>query len=134
MPYSEETLGGDEKLLAPARVRSDAVRKGIGRDMEAARLKALGWDLIDIAVALRMDDPDDPQKSCDRVAAGIKRAMAAAVRFSYDEHRYMDLAGLEELERRLWQMLADKQVLVSNGRIIYGKDNDPMDDSRMKLE
>lgn len=130
MPYGDID---DEKLLAPARAPYMTTRKGIGRDMEAARLKALGWHLADIAVAIGVDDPEDPQKSCDRAAAAIKRAMAAAVRFSHDEYRYMDLSGLEELESRLWQMLADKHVLVNQGRIIYMNDQ-AMDDARLKLE
>jgi hypothetical protein len=130
MPYGPVE---DEKLLAPARAPYMTTRKGIGRDMEAARLKALGWSLPDIAVAIGVDDPQDPQKSSDRAAAAVKRAMAAAVRFSHEEYRLMDLAGLEELESRLWQMLADKHVLVQQGRIIY-QDSLPLEDARLKLE
>jgi hypothetical protein len=130
MPYGPIE---DEKLLSPARVPHVALRKGIGRDMEAARLKALGWSLPDIAVAIGVDDPEDPQKSSDRAAAAIKRAMAAAVRFSHEEYRLMDLAGLEELESRLWQMLAEQHVVVNQGRIIYLNDQ-PLDDARLKMD
>lgn len=133
MPYGDETLS-DENTLAPAVSRFRTRARGIGRDMEAARLKALGWDILDIAQAIGVATPDDPQKSAARAMAAIKRAMAAAVRFSKDELRYLDLAGLEELERRLWQMLADKHVLVSNGRIIYGEGGASVDDTRLKIE
>lgn len=135
MPYEYDPARlTDEVTLAPTGSRTEqSSGRNLKKDMEAARLKALGWDVLDIAEALNIHTPDDPVRSQQRVMAAVKRAMAAAVRFSKDEYRYLDLAGLEEMERRCWQMLADKHVLVNNGRIIYGGDG-PLDDSRLKLE
>ncbi len=118
----------DEILLPlPASARS-VKRRGAGRDNEAARLKALGWSLQEIADHLDLNH--DPA----RAGAAIRRALANTVRIARDEQRLLELAGLDELERACWIELQARHVLVSNGRIIRGDDEEPLEDDRFVLE
>lgn len=102
------------------------------RDAKAARLKALGWSLPDIAKHLHLDRPN-PENAEARAAAAIRRAMARAVRFAGDEERHLQLQSLDELELRLWKLLDNGTVLVQQGRIIE-IDGVPLDDHRFGLE
>lgn len=102
------------------------------RDAEAARLKALGWDILDIAKHLGLDQPN-PENAIIRTVAAIRRAMARAVRFAGDEERHLQLQSLDELELRLWKLLDNGTVLVQQGRIIE-MDGIALDDHRFALE
>lgn len=119
-------------IAVPASRRKDGGMWKGERDAEAARLKALGWALPDIARHLGLDHPH-PENAIERTAAAIRRAMARAVRFAGDEERHLQLQSLDELELRLWKLLDGKMVLVQQGRIIT-KDGVPLDDSRFELE
>lgn len=123
-----------ETLLIPVpstRKKDGTMWKG-ERDAEAARLKALGWSISDIAKHLGLDQPN-PEHAMARTAAAIRRAMARAVRFAGDEERHLQLQSLDEMELRLWQLLDEGMILVQQGRIIMA-DNMPMDDKRFNLE
>jgi DNA-binding transcriptional MerR regulator len=130
----DSITGPDNVFLLPVPgVRySSQLKKGRARDAEAARLKALGWSLAEIAEKLNLVG-DEPDHAEDRAAAAIKRAMASAVRFARDERRLLELEGLDELELRLWKLLDERQVLVQHGRIIE-VDGVPLDDNRFALE
>jgi hypothetical protein len=119
-------------LPLPGVIAQSVLKKGRARDAEAARLKALGWGLYEIAERLDLVG-DEPQHAEDRAAAAIKRAMATATRFARDERRILELQGLDELEFRLWKLLDQRQVLVQHGRIIE-VDGVPLDDNRFALE
>lgn len=110
-------------------------KKGRVRDVEAARLKALGWSLLDIAKRLGLGDETDPDRAEARVAAAIKRAMADAVRFARDEARQLELLALDELELRLWRLLDEHPALVQHGKIVLNPETqEPMEDLRFILE
>jgi hypothetical protein len=113
------------------RKKDGAMWKG-ERDAEAARLKALGWSISEIAKHLGLDQPN-PEHATARTAAAIRRAMARAVRFAGDEERHLQLQSLDEMELRLWQLLDEGIVLVQQGRIIVD-DQGPLDDKRFNLE
>lgn len=126
----------DNVYLLPVpnpRAHSSIFKKGRIRDVEAARLKALGWPLMDIAKRLQLGDESDVEKAEQRTAAAIKRAMADAVRFARDEDRFLELLGLDELELRLWQLLEKSVYLVNHGKIMFYGD-EPMADYRFELE
>lgn len=117
----------DEILLPlPAPGRSGKLR-GATRDAAAARLRALGWSLPEIAERLDLGDSA-------RAAAAIRRALANTVRVARDEQRVLELDGLAELERALWRELQQQHILVSNGRIIRDDFEIPVNDDRMTLE
>lgn len=119
-------------IAVPSTRRKDGTMWKGERDAEAARLKALGWSILDIAKHLGLDQPN-PENAMERTAAAIRRAMARATRFAGDEERHLQLQSLDELELRLWTLLENKMVLVQQGRIIT-KDGVPLDDSRFELE
>lgn len=129
-------MSGDaemETLLIPVPASRGNGRMWKGeRDAEAARLKALGWSLAEIAKHLHLDEPE-PENGEVRAAAAIRRAMARAVRFAGDEERHLQLQSLDELELRLWTLLDNGMVLVSQGRIMT-MDGHPLDDKRFELE
>jgi hypothetical protein len=131
MPDEDE--GEMQTFLIPVPAsRKDGKLWGGERDAEAARLKALGWSLPDIAKQLGLDHPN-PENAIVRTAAAIRRAMARAVRFAGDEERHLQLQSLDELELRLWKLLDNGTVLVQQGRIIE-IDGVPLDDHRFGLE
>lgn len=99
---------------------------GAQRDMQAAKLVALGWDPQEIAETLGYASDRDAINAA-------RRAMADAVRFARDEQRYMELRGLNEIEVRLWKLLDTEVVLVQHGRMVI-LDGIPMADHRFQLE
>jgi hypothetical protein len=101
--------------------------RGSARDAAAARLRALGWSLPEISSHLGFTNHD-------QAAAAIRRALATTVRVARDEQRLLELDGLLELERALWRELQSSHILVSNGRIIRGDDEQPLEDDRFALE
>lgn len=132
-----ESTGPDNLLLLPLPgvFIHPVDRKGRARDIEAARLKALGWPLMDIAKRLNLGDDSDPDRAEQRVAAAIKRAMADAVRFARDEARQLELIALDELELRLWKLLDAHPALVQHGKImLHPESQEPMEDFRFALE
>lgn len=122
-----DTLEGDEAYLLPLPI-GPVDKKGRARDAEAARLKAIGWTLQQIADELNLGG--DPE----RAAAAIKRAMTRAVRFATDEERALELQSYDELEAIAWRQLQANHVLVQNGRIIRADDGAPLEDNRFVLE
>lgn len=122
------TAYSDDQLL-PQPTRSKLLTKSRDRDNEAMRLRALGWSLEDICK--RLNFGDDPR----RAAAAIKRAMLLTARFAIEEHRIIELAGLDELEAAVWREMQSRHVLVSNGRVMHDPDTDlPLTDDRFILE
>jgi hypothetical protein len=95
--------------------------KGIGRDREAARLKAVGWTMDEITAHLRYED----EAAC---GAGIKRAIAIMARFGNDEHRLMELQSLDQLEWEAWELMRKRHVMISHGKIIRDDLGNPMAD------
>lgn len=114
-------------LLPMPKPGATFTKRSRDRDAEAARLKALGWSLDDIAVQLNMDD-------AEMAAKAIRRALAAVVRFAGDEMRLMEAQSLEELEAQAWRTLRSQKVMVSNGRVVYDETGEPVVDDRYVLE
>lgn len=127
--------GEDERLLMPLPI-GPVEGYGRTRDSEAARLKALGWSLEQIAEHLELwhggKKVNGP--SPDRAAASIKRAMARAVRFATDETRALELQSYDELEAICWRELQANPRLVQQGRIIVDEEGLPVPDKRLLME
>jgi hypothetical protein len=124
----------DEYLLPIAPTPNHGKHRGRWRDAEAARLKALGWTLEDIAHELKLDEPIK-ENGPARVVAAIKRAMGEMARFAGDEMRLMELRSLDELEWVAWQALRKTHVVVSQGRVVlHDETGEPVEDDRFILE
>lgn len=123
----------EEYLIAVADPSKGFKLKGRWRDAEAARLKATGMTLEQIAKELGLDT--NPENGPQRAAAAIKRAMGEMARFANDEMRMMELRSLDELEWIAWQTLRKSHVVVSQGRVVlHDETGDPVEDDRFVLE
>jgi hypothetical protein len=103
------------------------------RDREAARLKAIGHDLEEIAEMLELRDSTTGEFDPRRAAKAVQRGLTAVYRFTTDETRLQELQSLDEMERHLWQSLRRKHVLVQQGRVIM-VEGQVVEDERFVLE
>lgn len=121
----------DDSLLAPVDPRR--IQKGAGVRAEAARLKAVGWPAEDIAEHFGWYDPDGTP-DVNRVFTAIRTHLASIYRFTADEAKVLELESLDQVEYRLWNLLKDEHVVISQGRIVRHEDGTPVADSRFVLE
>lgn len=104
------------------------------RDREAARLKATGHTLEEIAEILDLRDHDHPDEFDVRWAArAVQRGLAAVYRFTTDEIKIQELDSLDAMEHHLWQQLRKEHVLVQQGRVIM-IEGQMVQDERFVLE
>lgn len=130
-----EPEGDPEQFLVAVADPSKGFKlKGRWRDAEAARLKATGMTLEQIAAELGLDSPN-PENGPSRVAAAIKRAMGEMARFANDEMRLMELRSLDELEWLAWQAIRKSPAIVSQGHVVIDDATGlPVTDDRFTLE
>jgi hypothetical protein len=103
------------------------------RDREAARLKAIGHSLEEIAEQLKLTDSLTGEFDPRRAAKAVQRGLMTVYRFSVDEQRLAELQSLDEMERHLWQSLRREHVLVQQGRVIM-IEGQVVQDERFVLE
>ncbi len=103
------------------------------RDREAARLKAIGHSLEEIAELLNLTDSYSGEYDPRRAAKAVQRGLLAVTRFSVDEMRLTELQSLDEMESHLWQQLRKEHVLVQQGRVIM-VEGQVVEDERFVLE
>ena len=103
------------------------------RDREAARLKAVGHTLEEIAELLSLNDSRSGEPDPRRAAKAVQRGLSAVYKFTVDEMRLAELQSLDEMEAHLWQGLRREHVLVQQGRVIMS-DGAPVQDERFVLE
>lgn len=87
-------------------------------DREAARLKAVGHTLDEIAETLQLRDAITGQYDPRRAAKAVQRGLTAVYRLTVDEMRLQELQSLDEMEAHLWSQLRKEHVLVQQGRVI----------------
>jgi hypothetical protein len=143
MPSSRQGYMSDELLPAPFEGDDDffpeqepeehSSRFSWRRDREAARLKAVGHDLEEIAQLLQLNDPQTGEPDARRAAKAIQRGLTAVYRFTTDEMRLQELQSLDEMERHLWECLRREHVLVQQGRVIM-IEGQVIQDERFVLE
>lgn len=121
----------DDDLLRP--VNPSRIQRGAGVRAEAARLKAVGWPLEDIAVHYGWYDPDGSPDT-NRVTTAIRTHLSSIYRFTADEARIVELESVDQVEYRLWKLLEEEHVVISQGRIVRDEHGDPVPDSRFVLE
>lgn len=88
------------------------------RDREAARLRAVGHSLDEIAEMLQLRDAITGQFDSRRAAKAVQRGLTAVYRLNVDEMRLQELQSLDEMEHHLWGQLRKEHVLVQQGRVI----------------
>lgn len=103
------------------------------RDREAARLKAIGHSLEEIAEMLNLKDSLTGEYDPRRAASAVRHGLHAVVKFSSDEMRLQELESLDAMEQHLWQQLRREHVLVQQGRVIM-IEGQTVKDERFVLE
>lgn len=103
------------------------------RDREAARLKAIGHSLEEIAEQLNLTDSITGEFDPRRAAKAVQRGLTAVYRFSIDEMKLQELQSLDEMEKHLWDQLRREHVLVQQGRVIM-IEGQVVQDERFVLE
>jgi hypothetical protein len=123
----------DDSSLLPL-ADPDRIRKGAGVRAEAARLKALGHPLEDIAEHFSWFT-DDGVPDTSRVATAIRAHLASLYRFTVDEMKVIELQSLDELEYRLWKLLEGDHYVISQGQVVIDKmTQQRVQDNRFILE
>lgn len=87
-------------------------------DREAARLRAIGHSLDEVAEMMNLRDPGTGIPDARLAAKSIQRGLTAVYKFTVDEMRLQELQSLDEMERHLWGQLRKEHVLVQQGRVI----------------
>lgn len=121
----------DESLLPmpdPAKVR-----RGKDVNAEATRLKAVGVPIEEIAERFGWTDADGNPDTA-RVSGAIRTNLAGMYRFVNDETRMVELRSLDELEYRLWRLLEERHVVISQGRVVRDEHGEAVADRRFELE
>jgi hypothetical protein len=124
---------GDDDFFPDQEPEGHPSRFSWRRDREAARLKAVGHDLEEIAQLLQLLDPQTGEPDARRAAKAIQRGLTAVYRFTTDEMRLQELQSLDEMERHLWESLRREHVLVQQGRVIM-IEGQVIQDERFVLE
>lgn len=128
MPSTRQGLMSSDNLPAPFEGEDDFFpeqapeehnrRFSWKADREAARLKAIGHSLEEIAQMMNLADPATGEPDPRRAAKAVQRGLTAVYRFTTDEMRLQELHSLDEMERHLWDSLRREHVLVQQGRVI----------------
>jgi hypothetical protein len=133
IPFGERPLITDENFLPDETPEGYPAYHNYKRDREAARLKAVGWDLQEIAEHLGLTDRRTGDPDPKRAAAAIKRGLSLVHQVTIDEKRLEQLQHYELMKRHIWDSLNTDHVLVQQGRVIFN-DGVPVEDKRFALE
>lgn len=92
------------------------------RDAEVARLRAQQYTWEEIARELGYETPSGAYRA-------YQRAIEAIIRPPAEEAVKVEIAKLDALERKAWEILRAEHALVSHGRLIVGEDGQPLPDT-----
>lgn len=133
-PFSERALITDENFLPDEAPENYPKRHDYKKDREAARLKAMGWSLDEIAEKLDLTDWRNPGSyDPKRAAAAVQRGLSLVHQVSIDEKRLEQLQHYEMMKRHIWDSMDHDHVLVQQGRVVL-QDGLPVEDRRFALE
>lgn len=122
-PDRHNTHGRDSR---DGRGRYTRTRDNAQRDAEACRLRTHGATYQQIADQLGFRHRDGAYRA-------VQRALHATVAEPAGELRQLELARLEELWRRAWQVLARDHYVTQLGHLVQGPDGGPLVDDAPKL-
>jgi hypothetical protein len=133
IPFGERALITDENFLPDEKPDGYPAYHDYKRDREAARLKAMGWSLDEIAEHLHLTDRRTGEIDPRRAAKAVQRGLSLVHQVSVDEKRLEQLQALEMMKRHIWESMDHEHVLVQQGRVVL-KDGLPIEDRRFALE
>lgn len=132
-PFSERVLISDENFLPDEAPENYPAQHNYKRDREAARLKAMGWSLDEIAEELGLTDWRTKEPDPRRAATAVQRGLSLVHQVTIDEKRLEQLQHYEMMKRHVWDAMNHDHVLVQQGRVIL-IDDLPVEDRRFALE
>ncbi len=133
IPFSERPVISDEDFLPEEAPDGYPKYHNYKRDREAARLKAMGWGLDEIAEHLGLTDRRTGEVDPRRAATAVQRGLSLVHQVSIDEKRLEQLQAYEMMKRHIWDSLNHEHVLVQQGRVVF-QDGMPVEDRRFALE
>lgn len=133
VPFDEKALISSEDFLPAEKPDGYPAYHNYKRDREAVRLKAMGWDVGDIAEKLGLTDRRTGQPDPQRATAAIKRGTALLHQVATDEKRIEQLQHYEMMKQHIWASMDKPHVLVQQGKVIF-QDGIAVEDARFALE
>lgn len=133
VPFGERALITDDSFLPDETPDGYPAYHNYKKDREAARLKAMGASLDEIAEQLGLTDRATGQPDPNRAAKAVKRGLSLVHQVTVDEKRLEQLQHYEMMKRHIWDSLQTEHVLVQQGRVVL-QDGMPIEDKRFALE
>jgi hypothetical protein len=132
-PFEERALIGDKEFLPEGKPDDYPPYHNHKRDREAARLKAMGWPLDEIAEHLGLTDWRTGDPDPKRAVTAVRRGLSIVHQVTVDEKRLEQLQHYEMMKQHIWASINKEHVLVQQGRVIL-VDGLPVEDRRFALE
>lgn len=133
LPFEEKPLISDEDFLPSAKPDGYPVYRNYKRDREAARLKAMGWSLDDIAEKLDLTNAITHQPDPQRAKAAVQNGLSLVHQVAVDEKRLEQLQHYDMMKQHIWASMDTEHVLVQQGKVVF-QDGVPVEDRRFILE
>lgn len=133
LPFEEKPLISDEDFLPSTKPDGYPVYRNYKRDREAARLKAMGWSLDDIAEKLDLTNAITHQPDPQRAKAAVQNGLSLVHQVAVDEKRLEQLQHYDMMKQHIWASMDTEHVLVQQGKVVF-QDGVPVEDRRFILE
>lgn len=133
VPFEEKPLISDEDFLPPEKPEGYPKYRNYKRDREAARLKAMGWSLDEIAEKLQLTDAITGAPDPRRAKSAVQNGLSLVHQVNVDEKRLEQLQHYEMMKQHIWSSINMEHVLVQQGKVVF-QDGVPVEDRRFALE
>lgn len=133
LPFEEQPLILDEDFLPPDKPDGYPPYRNYKRDREAARLKAMGHSLYEIAEQLHLTDRLTGEPDPRRAKTAIQNGLSLVHQVGVDEKRLEQLQHYEMMKQHIWASINKEHVLVQQGKVVFN-DGVPVEDRRFALE
>lgn len=133
IPFEERALVSEDDFFPEERPEGYPAYHNHKRDREAAKLKAIGYSLDEIAEQLNLTDRRTGEFDPRRAAAAVRRGLSIVHQVSVDEKRLEQLQHYEMMKQHIWASINKDHVLVQQGKVVF-IDGVPVEDRRFSLE
>lgn len=134
LPFEERpAIIADDDFLPSAKPDGYPAYRNYKRDREAARLKAMGFSLDDIAEKLNLTDRMTGQPDPARAKAAVQNGLSLVHQVAVDEKRLEQLQHYDMMKQHIWASMDTEHVLVQQGKVVF-QDGVPVEDKRFILE
>jgi hypothetical protein len=133
LPFGERPLVPDDDFFPAERPEGYPKYRNYKRDREAARLKAMGWSLDEIAEKLDLTDAMTGEPDPRRAKAAVQNGLSLVHQVNVDEKRLEQLQHYEMMKQHIWDSIDKDHVLVQQGKVVF-QDGVPVEDRRFALE